>query len=372
MKKFLPLVIALMIFLCSSTVLAAEKLIEASGEYIMDSRLDETFASATARAREDAKRAAVEQAGTYLQSYSKMIDLHLDTDEVQSVAASFLKIQDETSKVDTMGNNLIKFTVTIKALVAEPNEADLKALMQNRQALDDMTRKYKELQEKYDALNRDLDKYRNEFDSANDTRKDEIKREIALNNEKFSAVDELARGNELAVKGDKARALEAYDSAIKFDPQLAEAYNNRGIVRYELGQFSEAIEDYSAAIKLKSNYTDALNNRGNAYLALEQYQNAERDLQAAVKLNDNSAAIHNNLGSAYLSQKKFDAALGEYTKALQINPNFANALYNRAVTYYAQSNFPAAMNDIISVVLNLNMNDSAARELYEKIKAKLS
>ena len=82
MKKFLTLVIALTIFLCGSTTFAEEKLIEASGDYFMDSRLDETPASATARAREEAKRAAVETAGVYLQSYSKMVDLALDTDEV--------------------------------------------------------------------------------------------------------------------------------------------------------------------------------------------------------------------------------------------------------------------------------------------------
>ena len=370
MKKIFSLVVALAIFLCGSTSFAGERLIEATGDYIMDSRLDETFASATARAREEAKRAAVEEAGVYLQSYSKMVDLKLAVDEVQSVAASLLKVQDESRKVETMNDNLIKFTVTIKALVAEPNEADLQALMQNRRALDEMTRKYKELQEKYDALNQDMENYRNEFDKADDTRKAEIKREVTLNSEKFSAVDELARGNEFAAVGNHSQALAAYDKAIQLDSQLAEAYNNRGTVKYELGQFTEAIEDYSAAIRLKSNYADALSNRGNAYLALEQFQNAERDLQAAVKLKDNSAAIHNNLGSVYLSQKKFDAALNEYTRALQLNPKFTEALYNRAVTYYAQGNFSAAMNDV-NAALKLNPNDSATRELQNKIKSKL-
>ena len=39
---------------------AKENLIEGVGTYIMDSRLDETPASATARAREEAKRNATE------------------------------------------------------------------------------------------------------------------------------------------------------------------------------------------------------------------------------------------------------------------------------------------------------------------------
>ena len=90
MKKFFLLIVVLTIILSNSTSLASEKLIEASGEYVMDSRLDETPASATARAREEAKRAAVEQAGVYIQSYSKTIDLELVEDEIESVAARLL------------------------------------------------------------------------------------------------------------------------------------------------------------------------------------------------------------------------------------------------------------------------------------------
>ena len=81
----------------NNLVFAKEVEIVASGDYIMDSRLDETPASATARAREEAKRHAVEQAGVYVQSYSKMINFELSYDEVTTIAARLLKIQDESS-----------------------------------------------------------------------------------------------------------------------------------------------------------------------------------------------------------------------------------------------------------------------------------
>ena len=298
--------------------------------------MDETAASATARAREEAKRAAVEEAGVYLQSYSNMVNFKLKTDEVKTIAAGLLKVQDETSNVEVLDGSLLKFTVTIKALVNEISDADLKSMMQNRQSLDEMTRKYNELQEQYDEVNRQMEKLKADYDKADEAQKEAIKREVALNSEKFSALDELAKGNNFAASGNKSQALAAYDKAIQLNPQLTEAYNNRG----------------------------------NAYAALEQFADAERDLTAAVKLNNNSATIHNNLGSVYLSQKKFDAALKEYTRALQLDPNYGEALYNRAVTYYAQGNFSSAMTDI-NAALKLNPNDSATRELHEKIKAKV-
>ena len=366
MKNIFAAVIVFAIIFNVSTSLASEKLIEASGEYIMDTRLDETFASATARAREEAKRAVAEKAGVYVQSYSKTIDLVLDTDEIQTVAARLLKIQEESSITQPAGANLLKFTVTIKALVDDLDENTLKSMMQNRQALEDLTRKNKELQEKYDALNRQMEKYRADFDSASNAQKIEIKKEVTRNTERFSAVDELAKGNDFSFRKDYSQALSAYDNAIRLDLQLAEAYNNRGIIKYELGQFLAAIEDYNIAIRLKSNYADALNNRGNAYAALGQFQNAENDLQSAVRLNSNSATIHNNLGSVYLSQKNFNAAIEEYSRAIQLNPNFAEAYYNRAVTYYAQRNLDKATIDA-QKAFSLKPNDVEIRAFYDKV-----
>lgn len=366
MKNFFKIIVALVIIFSNSTSLANERLIEASGEYIMDSRLDETPASATARAREEAKRTAIEKAGVYLQSYSKMIDLVLDTDEVQTVAARLLKIQEESSNVEIIEKNLFKFTVTIKALVEELNENDLKAMMQNRQVLEELTRKNKELQEKYDVLNQQMAQYRSKFDTANDAQKIEVKKEVARNTEKFSAIDEFVKGNDFSLRKDYSQALKAYDTAIILDPQLAEAYNNRGIVKYDLEQYSAAIEDYSLAIKFKSNYAEALNNRGNAYATIGQFQNAVQDLRAALKINDNSAATHNNLGSVHLSQKNFNEAVKEYTRAIQLYPSYAEAYYNRAVAYYSQGKLVSALNDLQKAI-NLNPQDNVAKEFYHRI-----
>ena len=367
MKKIFSVVFALAVLLTCATSSANEQLvIEASGNYIMDSRLDETPASATARAREEAKRTAVEKAGVYLESYSKTINFELDTDEVRTVAARILKIQNETSNVEVLERNLLKFTVTITAVVDDNQDEILKTMMQDKQSLEELTRKNNELQEKYDALNREMSRYKNDFDQASEAQRVEIKQAVARNSERFSAVDEVARGNSFAYTKNYAQALAAYDAAIKFDPKLAEAYNNRGIVRFELKQFAAAIDDYTTAISLKSNYADALNNRGNAFATLEQFSNAEQDLRTAAQLKDNSAVIHNNLGSVYLSQKKFNAAISEYARAIQLNPSYAEAYYNRAIAHYAQKNFAQALTDV-QQAMALNPNDAATRALYERI-----
>lgn len=366
MKKIFTLIAALAIIFSTSISFAAEKIIEASGEYIMDTRLDETFASGTARAREEAKRTAIEKAGVYLKSYSKIIDLELVEDEVETVATRLLKIQEESSKVDPAGDNLLKFTVTIKALVNDLSDEDLKAMMQDRQSLDDATRKYKALQEEYEALKNQMEKLKRDYSTASDSRKDKIKQEVARNTKNFSAVGAMACGNDFYFAKDYMQALTTYDEAIKLNPNYAEAYNNRGNVKFALKQFSAAIEDYTAAIKLKSNFVDALNNRGNAYANLGQFQKAAQDLQAALKLNNDNAAIHNNLGSVYYSQKNFDAAIKEFTQAIQINPKYSEAWYNRAVAYYLQGNLIQSLLDM-KEARGLNSTDAETQAFYEKL-----
>ena len=131
---------------------------------------------------------------------------------------------------------MLKFTVTIKALVEELDENALKTMMQDKETLGELTRKNKELQEKYDALNKQMSQYRQEFDTVDDERKIEIKKEVVRNIERFSAVDELNKGNEYSLHKDYTQALAAYDRAINLDSQLAEAYNNRGIVIAAEGQ----------------------------------------------------------------------------------------------------------------------------------------
>ena len=366
MKEFFGLIVALSVVMCSSISFAAENLIEASGEYIMDTRLDETFASATARAREEAKRAAVEKAGTYVKTYAKTIDFELVEDEVEAVASSLLKIQDEKSNTEPAGDNLLKFIVTIKALVNDVSDADLKSLLSDRNALQDAARKYKALQEEYDALKAQMDKLKRDFNSANDAQKVEIKKKVVRNSMNFSAVEATAQGNDFYFAKNYAQALAAYDEAITLNPNYAEAYNNRGIVKYELKLYAEAISNYTMAIKLRANFVDALNNRGNAYAALGQFQNAAQDLQAAIKLNDNNAAAHNNLGSVYYSMRNFDAAIVEYTRAIQLNPAYAEAYYNRGAIYYGQKKYLEALSDF-KMSLSLNPADNEVRNLYDKI-----
>ena len=312
---------------------AAPELIEATGSYTMDLKVDETFATATARAREEAKRAAAEKAGVYVQSYTKIINLELDYDEVKTVAASLLKIQDEKiGEPKSHGDGLLEITVTIKALVEIQNEETLKNMMSDKQNLEEAAERYKKLQEEYDALKIQMEQLKQDYNSAGESKKSEIKKSIAQNNKYFEAFLALEEGNN--------------------------AYFGKN--------FQQAISAYSRAIEMNPNYAEAYNNRGNAYGQIKNFQQAIQDYQNALKFNKVDSRIYANLGNIYLMQKNYSAAINEYTQSINLNPNLATTYYNRALAYCYLNQFKNALPDA-QRAMALNPSDNDAKKLYDQI-----
>ena len=316
--------LAILIFGFSSQVTFAKaELIEAKGSYVMDLKVDETFATGTARAREEAKRAAAEKAGVYVQSYSKTINLELEYDEIQTVAAQILKVQDEKISQQVLQDNLLEITVTIKAVVDGTDTETLKKLMTDKQNLTESTERYKKLQEEYDALKKQMEDLKKQYANSNDSQKAQIKNSIAKNGEYFNALLELEQGNNFYFRKDYKNAISAYSRALQINPNFAEAYNNRG----------------------------------NAYVQLKNYQQAMQDLQNAVRLNNVDA-------------RNYNAAITEYTQAINLNPNLFSAYFNRSLAYCYTNRFQEALPDV-QRAMQLNPADVDAKNLYDQISRRL-
>ena len=84
--------------------------------------------------------------------------------------------------------------------------------------------------------------------------------------------------------GQHFEAISDYDTVIRLNPDDADAYNNRGVVKDNLGHPEAAIPDYDAAIHLNPNYANAYYNRGIAKEKLGRADDAKRDFQTALDL----------------------------------------------------------------------------------------
>ena len=128
---------------------------------------------------------------------------------------------------------------------------------------------------------------------------------------------------------DLGAAMEAYTKAIERNPTYAEAYNNRGNAKHDLGQHEAAIADLDQAIKLDPTYAEAYYNRGTAKHELGQHEAAIADLDQAIKLDPTLVAPYNNRGNAKHDLGQHEAAIADYDQAIELNPTLAEAYYNR-------------------------------------------
>ena len=135
------------------------------------------------------------------------------------------------------------------------------------------------------------------------------------------------RGAEATSSEAKQKAYETsikhYTQTIKWEPNLAEAYNNRGIAYTDVGDSGRALADFDRAIELNPNYVNAYNNRGSTYAEKGDYGRAIEDFDHAIELDSNYADAYSNRGNAYRAQENFDRAFADYGKALELNPSLA-------------------------------------------------
>ncbi len=101
------------------------------------------------------------------------------------------------------------------------------------------------------------------------------------------------RGNARLVQGDFAGAISEYDHAIAISSglrlpksQLLVLYNNRGHAWLERGDFEKAIADFNEVIRFNPQYALAYLNRGLSLLAQGKDGEAEQDLERSINLDE--------------------------------------------------------------------------------------
>ena len=169
---------------------------------------------------------------------------------------------------------------------------------------------------------------------------------------------------------DEQGAIEDYNQAIKINPNNADAYQNRGLSRYCLGDLQGAIEDYSQAIKINPNNTDAYEERGFSRYKLGDKQGAIEDYNQAIKINPQSADGYFHSGEYRDELGDMQGAIEYYTQAIKMNPNYAYAYEKRGVARSALGDKQGAIKDF-RIAANMYKKEgkkTAYQEAMEEIR----
>ncbi|MCB0597917.1 MAG: tetratricopeptide repeat protein [Lewinellaceae bacterium] len=99
-----------------------------------------------------------------------------------------------------------------------------------------------------------------------------------------AAVQAFLRGRELVKEsGKEAEAMKALSRAIDKFSRHAKAYERRGFVNYQLHNYKDALYDYSKSIDINPDAAEPFLGRAIVKITLEDYAGAVQDLASAIK-----------------------------------------------------------------------------------------
>ena len=139
----------------------------------------------------------------------------------------------------------------------------------------------------------------------------------------------LEKGRTFYRNDEDTQAVEAFQQALKLNPELAEAHFRLALAYDALGQEQEAEAAYKKAVDAYKKYlstngndedAEAHYNLGQTYAGLHLYTEAVREYREATRLKPEDAAIYYDLGLALMRLAQYDEASKAFAKSLELDP----------------------------------------------------
>jgi adenylate cyclase len=142
-----------------------------------------------------------------------------------------------------------------------------------------------------------------------------------------------------------AKAKEAALTALRLDPNLAEAHLGLGKVLF-FGEIAlaGAMREYQRAIEIQPNNATAHHWFGNDTLAaLGRFDEAIAEGRRAIELDPLSPVINADLGTTFYYARRFDESARQLRKTLEIDPTFFYAHFNLGIVLQVTGDLPGAI-----------------------------
>jgi tetratricopeptide (TPR) repeat protein len=118
-------------------------------------------------------------------------------------------------------------------------------------------------------------------------------------------------------------AVEQYNRVLSAVPELAVAWNNRGLAHRMAGRLDLAIADYNRAVEIDGEHSPAYVNRAMLHRCNGEFEQALRDLEKAIQSEPLNAVAFRNRALVHLRLGSLDHATADYRSAVEIEPALA-------------------------------------------------
>lgn len=359
------LLVAFLVLSVSSGLMAETKEIICEGSYNMGD--GETPSVAESRALLNAKRTAIEQAGTYVESYSRVKNLQMTQDEIRITASGIMEVTTLDRKRTVVGDGF-HFWVKIRALVNSDKVEAMARKVKEKSTFEEL----KGIQVAYDKSQKDIEDLKKQLVAAKSDQKKDIENKIAIDEKQFQANQLLEKALEYYYASSWSgsgwdKAEKALTDVINLDARNGKAYSYRAYCYIKADNFEKALSDYRKAISLCDSKCQAkdefsllfrLVDMGNRYAGMNEHHKAIETYTIISGLYDNYTYdplhkemnnIYYNRGNSYTAIGQFNMAIRDYDKALAIALNTRDirsaAYLNRGVAYYRMGNQRSAIAD---------------------------
>ena len=300
--KYVPAIVLIMLILLLPSLSAATfKEIIAEGSYNMGD--GETPNVAESRALVQAKAIALERAGTYVASYSKVKNIKLMEDEIQVVASGLMDVEILEKDSDRRRHQLL----CRDKGKDQPGQDGGDGKKDQR---DFGGGRFQAIQEVYTQSRQEINELRASWQ--NNGEKQGRSKDRCIEN--VSANEWLIRKHYWLNKH-YDDAIVACSVAILLNPAFADAYITRGVAYGDTGRHDRAIEDFNAAIAIDPNAAISYYDRGCSYHSNGQYDKAIEDFNKAIALKSDDPDAYTNRGRAYYQTGKMNEAVANFEKA---------------------------------------------------------
>ena len=141
------------------------------------------------------------------------------------------------------------------------------------------------------------------------------------------------------------RARYACRSALRLDPDLADAHSSLAVVQlYYDWDWTAAEKSFKKAIELNPNYATAYHWYGLALMTLGRYEDAIRELKDACNLDPFSPIMLVTLSQAYDMNGQYELADQTLDDAFELFPSFGYAWLAKSWVEYHKGNYQAAVD----------------------------
>jgi tetratricopeptide (TPR) repeat protein len=321
-----PIVILAALTIAASAASAAEKTFRKTVHQIIGSSQSRDDARIAAIAK--AKREALEEAGTWVQSVSEVKNMKLVRDDVVAISMGITRtrVVDEQPFVEgrAMGIRVVAEVSVDNSGLAEQVQrylADQERLAEKRsesarEAV--LLAKLAELEKRMAAMQSEAQAHSREQEQA-------LRSDFQENSRKLAAQEAFSKGETFSAEPgsgvrykDPRAAIAAFNEAIRLDPGYPDAFAQRGRAHADLKEYELALADINHALVLDPRLARAYRARARTYRAMGDYDKALVDYDEGIRLDPKHPSAY--AGRAHVRRKLGDrsGAHDDYVQACNL------------------------------------------------------